>query len=142
MTPYSWLIVFVVLAVIELATVNLVTIWFAFGSLAAAIIGIWIKDVAVQSTVFIIVSSLSLLGTWPLVKKFRKKEFVRTNLDMVVGRTGTVTKDISETSPGEVKVAGKQWTAISSKKIDTGKRVKIISIDGVKLKVRELEEVN
>ena len=39
-----------------------------------------------------------------------------------------------------VKVDGKRWSAISTKKIKVGRKVEILSIDGVKLHVKEVEE--
>ena len=44
---------------------------------------------------------------------------------------------INKLEPGEVKVDGKKWSAISNKKINVGSKVEILSIDGVKLLVKE-----
>ena len=46
------------------------------------------------------------------------------------------TKEIEEV----VKVDGKKWTAISNKKIKVDSTVKVLEIDGVKLKVEEVSE--
>ena len=62
----------------------------------------------------------------------------KTNLDRVVGMEGIVTEKISKNNPGEVKVDGKRWTAISDKTIEEGKTVKILKIEGVKLIVEEV----
>jgi len=53
---------------------------------------------------------------------------------------GIVTEEITKLEPGEVKVDGKKWSAISSKKIKVGSKVEILSIDGVKLNVKEVKE--
>ena len=63
----------------------------------------------------------------------------KTNLDRVIGMTGVVTEEIRKNNPGEVKVDGKKWTAISKKKIEKDKDVKIIAIEGVKLIVEEVD---
>ena len=52
---------------------------------------------------------------------------------------GIVTQDIDKLKPGEVKVDGKMWTAISDKEIKKGKVVEILKIEGVKLKVKEID---
>ena len=52
---------------------------------------------------------------------------------------GIVTEDISLTSIGEVKVDGKRWSAISEEELKKGTPVIILSIDGVKLKVKKVE---
>ena len=51
-----------------------------------------------------------------------------------------VTVEIKKDKIGEVKVDGKLWTAYADKKIKVGSMVKIIKIDGVKLKVEERGE--
>lgn len=135
-----WLIIFVVLLIVELCTVNLVSIWFAVGALAAGLISYFIDNMMIQIAVFIIVSAISLLLTNKFVAKIRKGEVIPTNLDRVIGKIGIVTEEISKLEPGEVKVDGKRWSAISTKKIKVGRKVEILSIDGVKLHVKEVEE--
>lgn len=53
---------------------------------------------------------------------------------------GIVTEKITKNSPGEVKVDGKRWMAISDKTINVDNDVKILEIDGVKLKVEKWED--
>ena len=135
-----WLILFVILLVIELFTVNLVSIWFAVGALAAGLVSYFIENMMIQIAVFIIVSAISLLLTNKFVEKLRNGKIVPTNLDRVIGKIGIVTEEITKLEPGEVKVDGKRWSAISTKKIKVGRKVEILSIDGVKLHVKEVEE--
>ncbi len=135
-----WLILFVVLIVLEMATVNLVSIWFAIASLVAAIISIFTENTMIQLAGFILTSVITLVLTKPLVKKLRGKGIVPTNLDRVIGKVGMVTEEITKLEPGEVKVDGKRWSAISTKKISVGKKVEVLSIEGVKLHVKEVKE--
>lgn len=135
-----WLILFVILLVIELFTVNLVSIWFAVGALAAGLVSYFMDNMMIQIAVFIIVSAISLLLTNKFVEKLRNGKIVPTNLDRVIGKIGLVTEEITKLEPGEVKVDGKRWSAISTKKIKVGRKVEILSIDGVKLHVKEVEE--
>jgi len=137
---FTWMIIFIVLILIELCTVNLVSIWFAVGALASFVLSFWISDVTWQIAMFVGVSFVSLLLTKKIVKKVRGSEVVRTNLDRVIGQIGVVTEEITKLEPGEVKVDGKKWSAISSKKIKVGSKVEILSIDGVKLNVKEVKE--
>ena len=137
---FIWMIIFISLVVLELTTINLVSIWFAVGSLAAFILSFWIEEVTYQIVTFIVVSFISLLLTKRIVKKIRGREIEATNLDRVIGKIGIVTEEITKLEPGEVKVDGKKWTAISSRKIKVGSKVEILSIDGVKLIVKETKE--
>lgn len=133
----GWFIAFVVLLIIELVTVNLVTIWFAIGAVAAIITTIFTDSILIQCIAFVVVSVISLLITKPLMKKFKKFEVEPTNSDRVIGKVGDVTKKIDKNKYGEVKVYGNTWTASSKQVINVGERVKVLSIDGVKLIVEK-----
>ena len=135
-----WLVLFIVLALFELATVNLVSIWFSLGALITTFVSLVTDNLMIHLAVFTISSILLLLLTKPFVKKMKKREEVPTNLDMVVGKTGVVTEKIEKDGIGEVKVLGKKWSAYSDKEVEENSKVKILSINGVKLKVEEIKE--
>lgn len=135
-----WFITFLVLLFIELITVNLVTIWFAIGSLGALITASITDIVVIQIIVFIVLSVVSLIVTKPIVKKIRTRKITPTNLDRVIGKIGTVTKKITKDSYGEVKVEGSIWTAKANKEIREKSQVKVLKIEGVKLLVEEIKE--
>lgn len=137
---FTWMIIFIVLILIELATVSLVSIWLAVGALASFVLSFWVSNVTWQIAVFIGVSFVSLLLTRKFVNKVRGGKIEATNLDRVIGKIGIVTEEITKLEPGEVKVDGKKWSAISSKKIKVGSKVEILAIDGVKLNVKEVKE--
>ena len=136
----GWFVAFIILLVIEMMTVNLVSIWFAIGAVAAIISTIFTDSFIIQLIVFVIVSIIALLITKPLVKKFKGFNVEPTNSDRVIGKTGEVTKKIEKNKYGEVKIFGNTWTATSDTPIDEGERVKVLSIDGVKLIVKKEEE--
>ena len=135
-----WLVLFVILALFELVTVNLVSIWFSLGALITTFVSLATDNLMIHLAVFTISSILLLLLTKPFVKKMKKREEVPTNLDMVVGKTGVVTEKIEKDGIGEVKVLGKKWSAYSDKEIEENSKVKILSINGVKLKVEKIKE--
>lgn len=134
---FEWFILFLFLLIIELMTVNLVSIWFAIGAIASMISTIWTDSFIVQLIVFIVVSLISLIITKPIVHKLKKDNFVPTNSDRVIGKVGKVTKDIGVNNYGEVVVFGNTWTAVSSSNIPVGSKVKVLAIEGVKLIVEE-----
>ena len=135
-----WLVLFVILALFELATVNLVSIWFAIGAIIATFVSLVTDNIMIHLAVFTITSILLLLLTKPFVKKIKKKDVVPTNLDRVIGKVGVVTEKIEKDGMGEVKVLGKRWSAYSDKEIKENCKVKVLSINGVKLKVEEFKE--
>ncbi len=137
---YTWLVTFVILLIIEIVTFNFVTIWFALGAVIAMFSSFFTSDAYIQIIVFVIASAIFLIATRPIVNKYLKKEPVKTNLDMVIGKVGIVTQNISRLEPGEVKVDGKYWTAISKERIKKDSKVKILAIEGVKLIVESVTE--
>ncbi len=135
-----WIIVIIALAFIEAITVNLVTIWFIASALISLAISFFQVPFIWQFGVFVLVGILLMLTTRPILKKWIKPKEIKTNFDRVIGMTGIVTEEISNHTIGEVKVDGKRWSAISSKKIAVGDEIVIDDIDGVKLKVHKLEK--
>ena len=135
-----WLIIILILSFIEIITINLVTIWFVLGAGLALITSLFIDSFYVQFLVFGISGLLIMVFTRPLFKRLLVKDKEKTNLDRVVGMTGICTEEISNKNDvGEVKVDGKKWSAVSSSKIKKGEEITVISIDGVKLKVKKGE---
>lgn len=138
-----WLIAMIALFIVEAATVNLVTLWFAFGALGALITSLLGGELWLQIVVFIAVTVITLIPTRKLAKKyFSKNHHQPTNSDMVIGKDCTVMEDIDNLlSTGAVKCMGREWTARSEsgKKIVTGEIVTAVAIEGVKLIVRPKE---
>lgn len=138
-----WLIVFVVLLIIEIATMGLTTIWFAGGALVsflAAYIGF---GVVVQVLAFLIVSILLLVLTRPLAVKFFNQERQKTNAESLIGQKAVVKETINTLqATGRVEVNGMEWSAKTDEAeiIETDTIVMIKGIQGVKLIV-EKEEV-
>ena len=132
-----WLVLVIVLAIIEIVTVNLLTIWFVISGIVVMFLSFFIDNSAVTSTVFAVLGIILLFTTRPILKRILPTQRARTNLDRVIGASGVVTKEIKKNQVGEVKVDGKIWSAISDKSIAVGESVIIDAIDGVKLVVRK-----
>ena len=135
-----WLIIILFLGFIEAITVNLVTIWFVISGIVSLILSFFINDFIIQFSVFVILGILLLITTRSWLNKVFKINKYKTNLDRVIGMRGIVTEKITKNSPGEVKVDGKRWMAVSDKTINVDNDVKILEIDGVKLKVEKWED--
>lgn len=135
---YFWLAVVIVLAIIEIITVNLVTIWFVASGLLTLFLSFLFDNFLIQFFVFVIVGIFLLIITKPYIEKMLNSNNTKTNLDRVEGMSGIVTEEITKKKFGEVKVDGKLWTAYSEQNIKEGSLVRIIRIDGVKLKVEEV----
>lgn len=142
MMVWIWVALLAVFVVIEAATAQLLTIWFAIGSFAALVSSFFTDSIVAQIIVFIIVSAISLAVTRPVVKKITKAKKQPTNADMYIGKQAVVTEDINNLeATGLVKVGGSVWTARSESEgctIPAGEHVTVVKIEGVKLIVRPI----
>ena len=137
-----WCAALVAFIVLELATVNLVTIWFAVGALGALITsfitGLW----WVQLAVFIVLSFAALFFVRPLAKRITNVHREPTNADRAIGKTAIVTAEISpKEGRGEVSLEGVIWSATTGKEetVPVGAEVRVLEIRGAKLLVESKE---
>lgn len=135
---YLWLGVALILGAMEVASLSLTTIWFVISALCAMIISFFTDNFLIQFTIFVIIGTILLATTRPILKKFINQNDTKTNADRIIGMEAIVTEEIEKNKDGEVKVDGKNWTAYSDSKIEVGKTVEILEINGVKVKVRKV----
>ncbi len=133
-----WLFITIGLIVTEIATYQLVAVWFALGGAAAMVTAFagWLEFKG-QLTVFLVVSVLALAAFRPFVKKVLRIKPVATNVDQLVGQTATVIQPIDPMRKGRVHVGGLDWSASACEPIEEGKTVEVLSIEGATLLVRE-----
>lgn len=136
---YYWLIVIFVFLVFEGITMNLVTVWFAFGALCAFISAYFTDNIIIELMIFIISTTVSLILTRPFVKNL-KKNSEKTNVDMLIGKTAIALTDIMPLKNGRVKISGKNWMAASNDEIKKDEEVKVLKIEGAKLIVKKKEK--
>ena len=136
---YLWLTIAVVLAIIEMSTVNLVSIWYIISSIMAMIISLFIDNIGIQVAIFVLGVTILVILTKDVIKKILHEK-TKTNIDRIIGMEGIVTKEITKKIPGEVKVDGKHWTAIAEETILANSVVEILEINSTKLKVKKKGE--
>ena len=138
-----WAGLMILFLIIEAACpIHLVSIWFAAGSLVAAVTawlggGLWL-----QITLFTVVSGGLLACLWPLTRKWLNPGHCATNLDSVIGSVGLVTAEVDNVAAvGQVKLGAMEWTArsTSGQKLPAGTLVKVDRIEGVKAYVSPAE---
>ena len=144
LTSIFWLILMITMLAIEAATVNLVTLWFAFGAMAALVASVCKCELWLQIILFAGVTLVTLLPTRKLAKKyFSKRRTQPTNADRVIGQSCIVTEEIDNTAAkGTVSCKGKLWTARTAdgEKAAVGSVVQAVAIEGVKLIVETVKE--
>ena len=136
---WLWIGLIVLFVIIEAATVQLVTIWFAIGSVAGLIACAAGLEIWIQFLIFAVVSAVALA-----VKKFTKGRKQPTNADRYIGQEATVTEKISnELSTGAVRIGGLVWTArtVDNSEAEEGERVTVEAIEGAKLLVKRRDDL-
>ena len=135
-----WLIIFIVMIIIEAATTALATVWFAAGALVAMIMDLCGAPLNLQLIVMAAVSvvtfAICMIWIRPKLESLRRANVQRTNADRLIGLEGVVIVPVNPVEgKGQVKVEGQVWSAKSESSIKEGTKVKIRSIEGVKLLV-------
>lgn len=136
---YFWLTIVIFLTIVEISTVNLVSIWFVISGIFSMLLALVIDSFTIQLTVFVVLGIMLLISTKSVIKKMQPKK-EKTNLDRIIGTNAVVTQTINKNSPGELKVEGVLWTATADELIEKGSIVKILEINSTKLRVEKEEE--
>ncbi|MCH5185186.1 MAG: NfeD family protein [Oscillospiraceae bacterium] len=136
---FVWLFAVIALSIVEAATCQLISIWFAIGGVAAFIAAVTGAGFYVQAGVFAIVSVICLLLTRPLAKKILNNKIISTNSDSLIGKTFQVFQTIDNRSrTGQIKINDVIWNARSDDEsiINEGCDVCVEKIEGTKLIVK------
>jgi len=140
---FLWLIAAVILLVLEFAIPGVLVIFFSFGALVLMLLT-WIfpsLPLNFQLIIFLIISVLSLILMRRKLKKvFRGKKTTTSDSDEsdeIIGKTVTVTVDITPKSAGRISLNGTEWTAESTEECKTGERVIITGRESLVLKVKK-----
>lgn len=137
-----WTVVLLISVIIEAITIDLVSIWFGVGAVAALICEALGLSQVLQVVIFTIVSVTCIIISRPLAKKYLRGNTIKTNLDRVIGKHCLVTETITADTKGEVKVMGTLWSAVSldNIKIEAGQYAEVVSIEGAHVVVRKIEK--
>mgnify|MGYP000367914965 FL=1 len=140
-----WLIIAGLFFVGEIATVGFLIFWFGIGALIAMIVSFFTSNIIIQTTIFVISSTILIFATKPFVKKFADVKRTNTNVYSIIGKKALVIKTIDPIhSVGQIKINGEVWTAESENNqvIDEGSEVEILEIKGVKAIVKPIHVLN
>lgn len=136
---WIWVAAIVAFIIIEAATVQLVTVWFAVGAVGGLITCLLKLPLYVQIITFVVISALALIITKPLVKRITKTQKQPTNADRLIGKQAVVTEPIDNVlGKGAAQINGLEWTARSSdgSNIEKDTVVTVEAIEGAKLIVK------
>lgn len=136
-----WLIVAGLCLIGEIITVGFLVFWFGIGALLTMFVSLFTPNLIIQTSVFIISSTILVFATKPFVKKFVDVKKTNTNAFSIIGKKALVIKDIDNIhSLGQIKINGEIWSAESENNeiIEQGSEVEVLQIKGVKAIVKKV----
>ena len=78
-----WLVLAGIFLIAEIITLGFLVFWFAVGALAAMVVSFLTSSIIIQAIVFLVVSTVLLFATKPLVDKILPKDsFVKTKSEI------------------------------------------------------------
>ena len=101
------------------------------GALGGFVAGSYLVAVSVS----IVITILYLIFGRKFIKEKLYVSTHKTNIDALIDKEAIVIKMISKNKAGQVKVENEVWRALADKTYKEGEKVKIISVEGVALKV-------
>ncbi len=134
-----WIIAAFVLGALEIKLSGFVTLWFAVGSLAAALVAALGLGINSQLLLFALVSACLFAASRTIFKNvfMRSADHLKTGVEAMVGQEAVVTEALGDPHGGTVRINGELWMARSlSGPVAEGERVMVEQIDGLKLWVR------
>ena len=141
---WVWLGVIIVTAIVEFATMEVVSIWFTIGAIIPFILAAtgavnWIWQVVI----FVVLSAIMIVCLRSVTKRFLlKNSNEKTNVDSLIGQKVRMLSRTDFETVGSVKINDVVWSAIgfSQQTIEKDEIVTILSVQGNKLVVKKDKE--
>lgn len=141
-----WLALAMVLAVAELASMDMILTMVAVGAIAAVIPAALGAPLVLQVLVASAVSLGMLLVVRPsFIRKLHHGADLKIGAERLIGRPGVVTHAISAKTNGRINVAGEAWTAApydEFSSIPEGAAVEVLRIQGATAYVHQIAELD
>ena len=139
---WVWMAVIVVTVVIEMSTMELVSIWFTLGAVIPFILaGTKLVGWEIQVIIFIALSAILIIFLRKITKRWLMRHSSKDNLNTNVGKKVKMLDDLKGDDPGHVKINDVVWTAKSetNEEILKGEMVEIVRMSGNKVIVKKIE---
>lgn len=136
-----WAVAAVAFALIEFATPQLVTVWFAIGAIVSLILAVLGVNPLIQVLIFVVLSVALFLATKKLVRKMMANDNTPLNADRLKGKVAVVLEEITPISKGTVRINNQTWSAASNTEMHPGDKVVITGFEGNKVVVEKIEDI-
>ena len=140
---YIYAAIIILSLIVEASTSTLVAIWFIPGAIAGIILSLLNVGTTVQTVAFFAVSLVLMLLFYKKLRDIIEVKTEKTGIDALIGAEAVAEDDISYLKPGRIKVNGMSWSAYINKgdrDIKKGDCVTVLSVDGVKLYCKKLQD--
>ena len=139
-TLILWGVLIIVSLIVELATDELTIIWGTIGGIFSFLSALLHADVWLQLLIFVVFTTLTIIISRPIIKKYAKKEIIRTNADRLIGMVAVVSEPFKNNEVGKVTVNGQTWraTSTSSEAFFEGEKVQVEGLSGTKVIVSKI----
>ena len=108
-----WLVVVIIAVIVEVETLQIVSVWFAASGLIAMILAAFNCQLEIQIIIFVILSVILFLCSRPLVKKINKSKSDNSTIESMIGEEVLVIKEIKVGEVGEIKAKYERYSAIA-----------------------------
>ena len=133
-----WVFIAVIFTIFELVTGTFILIWFAVGSVVAAVLNYLGFDIYVQFIAFAIVSLMLILSTRRFADRITPEPTKKTTAERIIGKHGKVIRKRDDNNY-IVNVNGEEWSATGENNLDVDDDVEIIGIESIKLIVKKID---
>ena len=133
-----WVFIAVIFTIFELVTGTFILIWFAVGSVVAAVLNYLGFDIYVQFIAFAIVSLMLILSTRRFADRITPEPTKKTTAERLIGKHGKVIRKRDDNNY-IVNVNGEGWSATGENNLDVDDEVEIIGIESIKLIVKKID---
>ncbi len=96
----------------------------------------WIATLVVAC---VILTAYVAVGRAYVHRRWLAHKSEKTNIDVIIGKTGRVVKTITPDDGGQIKVGYEEWRAKADEEIAAGEKVEVVAISGVTLTVKKIE---
>lgn len=128
----------IIFVLLELFVPSMFFLNFAVAAFLTAVVSLYIAKTIWLVVIFCILSFISFIFLRPLIAKKSDKEFETGINDKYIGKTATVTEEVSSNS-GSISLYDERWTARTEdgSVIPVGEEVKIIKNDSLIMYVKK-----
>ena len=140
LTPATWIIAGLALAVLEMIIPGMVIIWFGVAGVVTGILAIFVHNSYIQFGVFIVLSGLMVVFSQRIARRITHPEPERVGANRWVGVSGRVTTGIKPPEFGRVKLHGEELRATAACEIPAGSTVRVVAVEGTHLVVELAKE--